>query len=204
MPQVKKVYILFGQKPRTNTEGEFYFHTDDTEKVWNLYLEKAGIGESVDVIPVSGSPAVFAAQMAFEDQFSGMNITPGFSPKEPSYGQRFTDIVNGLQKKLGEPKATLKFVPSNVNIENVSATKYFQIDQPIVESDVINVIINTEGVLSLVDLQFNSKIGTVQDREYSDFDFDMNKNKFKGLFVGPQGSIFELRYPNDDITGTAE
>ncbi len=59
-------------------------------------------------------------------------------------------------------------------------------------------------MLSLVDLQFNSKMGTVQDREYSDFDFDMNKNKFKGLFVGPRGSIFELRYPDDDITGTAE
>ena len=72
------------------------------------------------------------------------------------------------------------------------------------ESDIINAIINTAGVLSLVDLQFNNKIGTHQGREYSDFDFDMSKNKFKGLFVGPKGSIFELRFPDDDIVGTAE
>ena len=115
-----------------------------------------------------------------------------------NYGISFSIIVNPTSNKNTVLNAVI------TNIKNVSATKYFQIDQPIVESDVINVIINTEGVLSLVDLQFNSKMGTVQDREYSDFDFDMNKNKFKGLFVGPRGSIFEIRYPDDDITGTAE
>jgi len=115
-----------------------------------------------------------------------------------NYGVYFSIVVN--------PSSNKNTVINSVitNIKNVSATKYFQIDQPIVEADLINVIINTEGVLSLVDLQVNSIIGTQQDREYSDFDFDMNKNKFKGLFVGPKGSIFELRYPDDDITGTAE
>ena len=39
-------------------------------------------------------------------------------------------------------------------IKEVSDIKYFQIDQPIVESDVINAIINTDGVLSLVELNF--------------------------------------------------
>lgn len=115
-----------------------------------------------------------------------------------NYGIYFSIVVNPSSNKNTVASAVI------TNIKNVSATKYFQIDQPIVEADIINVIINTDGVLSLVDLQFNSLIGTQQDREYSDFDFDMNKNKFKGLFVGPKGSIFEMRYPDDDITGTAE
>ena len=115
-----------------------------------------------------------------------------------NYGVYFSIVVNPSSNKNTVINSVIK------NIKNVSATKYFQIDQPIVEADIINVIINTDGVLSLVDLQFNSIIGAQQDREYSDFDFDMNKNKFKGLFVGPKGSIFELRYPDDDISGTAE
>jgi len=115
-----------------------------------------------------------------------------------NYGIYFSIIVT--------PSANKSTVINAVatKIKEVSAIKFFQIDQPIVEADVINAIINTDGVLSLVDLQFNSIIGTQQDREYSDFDFDMNKNMFKGLFVGPKGSIFELRYPDDDISGTAE
>jgi len=89
-------------------------------------------------------------------------------------------------------------------IREVSDIKYFQIDQPIVESDVINAIINTDGVLSLVELDFINYSGTVGANSYSDFEYNLEENKHKGLFVGVEGSIFELKYPDSVIIGTAQ
>jgi len=82
--------------------------------------------------------------------------------------------------------------------------KYFQIDQPIVEADIINVIINTNGVLSLQNLTFFSRNGTVTGRTYSDYVFDLEANKYKGLIVPPSGAIFEVKFPTSDILGSAE
>lgn len=104
------------------------------------------------------------------------------------------------------PSSNKSSVVSNVinNIKTVSNIKYFQIDQPIVESDVINAIINTHGVLSLVSLDITNIFGNNSGREYSDIEFDMQANLYKGLIVGPPGSMFEIKYPDQDITGTAE
>ena len=104
------------------------------------------------------------------------------------------------------PSSNKSSVLANVisEIKRVSDLKYFQIDQPIVEADVINAIINTPGVLSMVSLEFSNVYGIVGGYTYSDFQFDMNANLYKGLIVGPYGSIFEIKNPDFDITGTAE
>ena len=68
----------------------------------------------------------------------------------------------------------------------------------------INAIINSNGVLSLISLDFNNAYGVIGDKTYSDYEFDMTANLYKGLVIGPPGSIFEIKYPNSDITGTAE
>ena len=104
------------------------------------------------------------------------------------------------------PDANKSTVIQNVinDIKEISDMKYFQIDQPIVISDIINVIINSDGVLSLVELNFTNYSGTVGVNDYSDYDFDLDANTHKGLIVGPEGSIFELKYPDTDIIGTAQ
>ena len=104
------------------------------------------------------------------------------------------------------PSSNKSTVLANVisNIKEVSDIKFFQIDQPIVEADVINAIINTPGVLSMPSLEFNNAHGTIGAYTYSDIEFDMQANLYKGLIIGPAGSIFELKYPDSDITGTAE
>jgi len=104
------------------------------------------------------------------------------------------------------PSSNKSSVLANVisEIKKVSDLKYFQIDQPIVEADVINAIINTPGVLSMVSLEFINSFGIIGDKTYSDFQFDMDANLYKGLIVGLPGSIFEIKYPDSDITGTAE
>ena len=70
-------------------------------------------------------------------------------------------------------------------------------------SDLQNVIINTAGVLSLVDLKVESLSGTIQDRAYSNVTHNIKQYTRRGVVYGPAGSIFELRYPANDIVGTA-
>lgn len=80
--------------------------------------------------------------------------------------------------------------------------KNWQIDQPIVLSDIHNTIYNTHGVLSIEKLRIRNVHGFVNRRQYGE-EFDVNANTIKGMIVGPPGSMFELRYSSDDIRGAA-
>jgi len=96
-----------------------------------------------------------------------------------------------IQKVNSELKKYLK-------IEN------FQIDQPLIMSDLINIILNTEGVMSHVSLDVLSKSGNLDGREYSGETFNITSNLKKGVLMVPPGSILEIKYPDDDIVGSAE
>ena len=89
-------------------------------------------------------------------------------------------------------------------ISDVTNLNNMQIDQPIVISDIQNAIINTNGVMSLVDLKFTTLTGDIEDRSYSDISVNMEASTVKGLIVGPEGSLFELKFPDFDIIGSAE
>ena len=110
---------------------------------------------------------------------------------------KFTIFVSPNSNK----STTLQSVIARLSdILNVSK---FQIDQPIMMSDIQNVIINTPGVLSLVDLKLENLNGTIQDRQYSNVTLNVRQYTRRGVTFGPPGSIFELRYPQQDIMGTA-
>ncbi len=83
------------------------------------------------------------------------------------------------------------------NIANVMNTKRFTVDQPIILSDLSLAIINTPGVLSLVDTSFASKRVSNLSVE---FDFTLNTSR--GIVVPPPGAVFELANPNTDIIVT--
>jgi hypothetical protein len=110
---------------------------------------------------------------------------------------KFTIFVSPNANK----SATLQSVISRLS--NVLTVNNFQIDQPVMLSDLQNVIINTSGVLSLVDLKIESLSGNVQGRVYSDVTHNVKQYTRRGVVYGPPGSIFELRYPSNDIVGTA-
>jgi len=78
-------------------------------------------------------------------------------------------------------------------------SKFFQIDMPIALSDITNTVLNTEGVISLVDLQVSNVVGTIEDRKYSDISFNPPANTYQQMVIGPPGSIFELRHPDYDV-----
>jgi hypothetical protein len=110
---------------------------------------------------------------------------------------KFTIFVNPNSNKSSTLQAVISRLASMLTVNN------FQIDQPILLSDLQNVIINTPGVLTLVDLKMESLSGTVQNRVYSDVTHNVKQYTRRGVLYGPPGSIFELRYPQQDIMGTA-
>ena len=89
-----------------------------------------------------------------------------------------------------------------INIRNLLDLKNIQIDQPIPKSDIMNAILNSEGVLSLVDFSVVNLRGNIQNRSYSGTMFNVNGNTFQEMIVGPPGSMFEIRFPADDIVVT--
>jgi hypothetical protein len=110
---------------------------------------------------------------------------------------RFSIFVNPNSNK----SATLQTVISRIS--NLMSVRNFQIDQPILISDIQNVIINTPGVLTLVDLKIENLNGTIQEREYSNVSHNVKQSTRRGVIYGPPGSIFEMKYPQNDIIGTA-
>lgn len=93
----------------------------------------------------------------------------------------------------------------NFGLSNYLKIENFQIDQPIILADIVNIIINTDGVLSLLDIRFMNKTGIDANTGniYSGYSFNIEENTSKGLIYPANGGIFELRYPNFDIVGSA-
>ena len=69
--------------------------------------------------------------------------------------------------------------------------------------DITNVIINTQGVISLLDLSIFPITGLITDRKYSTNGFDFTIASKRGMIIGPPGTIFELKFPEHDIIGSA-
>lgn len=103
------------------------------------------------------------------------------------------------------PGANKNGVVQNVisKLSDLLKIQNFQIDQPLVIDDLINVIINTRGVVSLLQLDINAKTGTDNGRAYSNFFFDYENATRNKIITAPRGTIFELKYPDFDIIGTA-
>jgi hypothetical protein len=110
---------------------------------------------------------------------------------------RFSIIVNPNANK---PLVLQSVINSLVGIMTVNN---FQIDQPILISDIQSAIINSASVLSLVDLKIENVAASAQGRTYSVNSMNVGQSTVRGAVYGPPGSIFELKYPNYDIIGSA-
>jgi len=90
----------------------------------------------------------------------------------------------------------------NNSISTYMRVENFQIEQPIIKSDIVNIILNTQDVVSLVDLAFVNKTGFSGDNIYSEVSWPLKANTNRGMIIAPPGGIFEVKYPKDDIVGT--
>ena len=112
-------------------------------------------------------------------------------------GIDFEVVVDPAHNRKLAVQQVISKLRSFMNVKN------FQIDQPIVISDVFNVVFNNPGIVAVNSIVVKGLNGTVQNRAYSDEPFDARASTIKGMVVGPPGSIFEVRFPANDIVGAA-
>ncbi len=86
-------------------------------------------------------------------------------------------------------------------IKNYLKTENFQINQPINKTNISLLITSTEGVNSLISMNFFNRSGSFQGREYSVVNYNVNTNTIKGVLYPVSNGIFEVKYPDDDIVG---
>jgi len=89
----------------------------------------------------------------------------------------------------------------NAKIGEYFQSKKWQIDQPIVTGEIENLILNTQGVVSLIELNFIGKHGTMNGMNYSETAYDTRRHMDRGYIFPLRGGMFELKFPNEDIVG---
>tara|TARA_R110001583_G_scaffold16272_12_gene66698 strand:- start:7019 stop:8869 length:1851 start_codon:yes stop_codon:yes gene_type:complete len=99
--------------------------------------------------------------------------------------------------------STLTIQKINNSLKQYMLIENFQIDQPVMKSDLLNIILNTSGVLSLVTFNIVNLTGAKGANIYSKVTFSVTANTDREIITPPPGSIFEVRYPDDDIIGIA-
>ena len=86
-------------------------------------------------------------------------------------------------------------------IKNYFKIENFQIDQPINKTDISLLISTTEGVNSLLNLNFVNRNGNFEGRSYEPSPFNVSSNTKKGVIYPKKNGIFEIKFPDDDIIG---
>lgn len=116
-------------------------------------------------------------------------------------------VVNiGVEYRIStEPEANNNIVIQDINtrLKNYFRVENFQIDQPVKLDDIRNIIYNSPGVISIIDLKVKNINGSILDRVYSNVKLDISSSTRKGLIIGPPGSIFEMKFPDYDLVGSA-
>lgn len=113
-------------------------------------------------------------------------------------------FILNISVGVGEDIETIKARVANRLIANMGLSSY-QIDQPILLSDIQSIVLATQGVRSLNTLpenivQIASSDGTGDfARSYSDIVINLKENLVNGVLYPPEGGIFELKYGQFDI-----
>jgi len=112
-------------------------------------------------------------------------------------GFSYTVIVDDREDKSG--------VITKINnaVKEYLDTKNMHIDAGIRVADIVNLIINQDGVTSLDKYEFTSLTGNIDERSYSSVSINTKSSISRGVLSPPAGGIFEIKYPDSDIVGNA-
>ena len=91
----------------------------------------------------------------------------------------------------------------NTKLRSFFSVDNFHLDQPIVISDLQNLLYNTNGVTSVNTVRLDNVSGFVDGRQYSDVFWDIQINTRRGVSLPPPGGVFNLKFPDEDIVGRA-
>ena len=96
-------------------------------------------------------------------------------------------------------------VLQNINsaLKKFLSISNFQIDQPLIISDLNNIINNVQGVISLSEVNITNLTGVVDEREYTGSVFNVSSNTDRGIVIPPPGGMIEVKFPDSDIIGNA-
>lgn len=117
----------------------------------------------------------------------GIDILSG---KIINIGVEYTVVVASGHNKTKVKLDTLKKVKDFFNIRN------WQLNQPIIIDDIRMLIKNTEGVVSISDINIVNRNNIVNENTYSSEIYDIKGNTKNGIVFARQNGIFELKYPN--------
>jgi hypothetical protein len=102
------------------------------------------------------------------------------------------------------------FVKSTVIANCISSLQEFfvinrwQLNQPINMSNIHSTLMQVPGVLAVVNINFVNMVGNVDNRAYSDASYNLSANTKNNIIYCGDNSIFEVKYPNKDITVVAQ
>jgi len=82
-------------------------------------------------------------------------------------------------------------------------TDGMQIGQPIVIGEIVSLLQNTPGVVSVYEVSFTNVFGMTDGLSYSDQRFSPADSLRDGMLICPPGGIFQVKYPAKDIVGSA-
>lgn len=80
----------------------------------------------------------------------------------------------------------------------------WQINQPINRTDIYTLIAKVPGVLSLIDFNIINRVGNFDSRSYSTTTYNIAENTKNGIIYCKENAIFECKFLNKDIFGTAK
>ena len=79
----------------------------------------------------------------------------------------------------------------------------WQMGQPIIKSQILRLLYDVAGVITVFDLSVNNLVGTVDGSSYSTTIFNIQSNTKNDIIYCPTNSIFECKFPLKDLKGSA-
>ena len=125
LPNVSKVIVYMGSKPRQSADGSVVITKDKSIELFNLFdlASNVEFGEVRQRPKKSGgsyeNPLNDAADLLFDPEYEGMGIAMGHSEKDPKRGKIFASIAKNAKTPL---QANVVTVPPAPAVEDLSAT----------------------------------------------------------------------------------
>jgi hypothetical protein len=109
------------------------------------------------------------------------------------------DYIVSIKKSF---KSDLVINQINGRLRDYLKIENFQIDQPMITGEIENIIINSPGVQSIIEIKYKNLSGITEGKVYSSVKFSISRNIDRGIIFPNRGAIFEVKYPEDDIKGS--
>ena len=171
----------------------------------------------VDDSPINTNINLYVMGLDSNNRLSTINNSVKLNIKQFLKGYRILteriNIVDAFRVSIGINYSIVVYKGSNTTDTLVRCTdtirKYFNIDdwqinQPIIKDDLLVKIANVDGVQSVTTLTFVNKYQQQDGSDYAAYSYNIAaKTKDRVIYPSADPCIFELRYPQTDIVGSA-